>query len=789
MTSAAAGSPGGPGSHLVPIGQTGWNAWRWAILRSAGFAIDGLDRLAAPECAEAADELLKGDCGLAASRFDSQFATATEAVAEAICDIAADPAFITALTWQNPRAVGWIEGAATTVTGAKARSGQRNYDTRRREEIIAKYWQRYCAKNDSVGFFGPVCWVPIDPAAPPVRGAHGPRLVKGSQVCFERWALLALAERIAADPQVRPSLPVTLQAGDTLADGCLLRPARPPQALSDAEAALLSLCDGRRPASDLAIELVATRRAGFRQAADVYAFIGRCAERGLLRWNIDLPMDLGAEAALRGHLQRIADPRARADAVARLDRLCAARDAVAGATGPAGLRAALATLDAEFTKVTGRAPGRRAGEVYAGRTLCHLDAIRDLDLVIGGAVIAKLAPLEPLLLAARWLTAEVAAAFCAELGRLYRDLCGDDPEGSEVPFARLWFLALGPLLGSGAVPEKVTDEFLARWSHVLGLDPVSETASRLDLTAADLNQRVRQAFPASAPGWAVARIHTPDVHLCAPTAEAARRGEFSLVLGELHIGFAGFDTQFFALAHPAPGGLAQAMLADITVSQVRPLSPDDWPRLSARNAEAMIGPDDIQLGFAPAAGADTARLVPVTSLVAFADAGKLTVKAPDGRTWPAVELFASLLGQRVFDSWKLVGGSRHTPRVSVDGMVILREAWRMTVADTALADAIGERSQYLAVRRWRHELGLPERVFILVGTEAKPCYLDLSSPVYTRILCGLLRAAGREGGQATSVTITELLPDAGQAWLTDQSGASYSSELRLQIRDPAVANP
>src|SRR6185437_2139778 len=174
---------------------------------------DGLDELAAPGCAEAADELLDGGGEPigeplerpkgAVPRFDCQFTAATSAGAKAICEIAADPAFITALTWQNPRAAAWIEGAATAATPGPDKAeprpgpGQRNYDTRRREEIIAKYWQRYCVKNDSVGFFGPVCWVQIDPApagAPLVRATHGPGLIKSSQVFFERWALRALAD-------------------------------------------------------------------------------------------------------------------------------------------------------------------------------------------------------------------------------------------------------------------------------------------------------------------------------------------------------------------------------------------------------------------------------------------------------------------------------------------------------------------------------------------------------------------------------------------------------------------
>lgn len=755
------------GRHLVQIGRTGWHAWRWALLRSAGFGIEGLDRLAAAPCAKAADG--------ASEAFDEEFATATVTVAKAVAEIAADPAFLTAVSWQNPGAARWIEGAAAAL-----RVG-RGYDTRRREEIIAKYWQRYCAKNDSVGFFGPICWVSLDPAGPPVRGSHGPGLVRRVHVFFERWALGAVAEMIAADPAARPSLPVALHPGDTLAGGSLLRPSRPPQALSEAEAVLLDLCDGSRAAQDIAGELVAG--AGFRQVADVLALIERCVERGLLRWGIDLPMDLTAEASLREQAERIADPAARAAALASLDRLCAARDAVAAAEGPSGLRAAIGRLEDEFTQITGREPRHREGEVYAGRTLCHMDAVRDIDMVVGGAVIARLASLEPLLLSARWLTAEVAAAFGAELDRLYLDLAAD-AAATEVSFTQLWYLALGPLLGADPVPEKVVAEFRARWCEVLGIDARSERVCRLFFTTAELLARVSKAFPAAAPGWATARIHTPDLHICAPSAQAVEQGDFSLVLGELHIGFAGFDTQFFSLAHPSPDELADGMIADLPGGQVRLLSPDDWPRLSARNAEWMIGPDDVQLGFAPAAGADAARLVPVTSLVVIAEAGQLAVKAPDGRTWPVIELFAALLSQRVFDTWKLVGGASHTPRVTVDGLVMLRETWRVTVAETGLADVSGERDRYLAARRWRRDLGLPERVFMLVGTEAKPCYIDLTSPVYTRILCGMLRAARQQGGPGTLVTITEMLPGVEHAWLTDTNGIRYSSELRLQIRDP-----
>jgi hypothetical protein len=769
------------GPHLVPVAGTGWHAWRWALLRSAGFPADGPAALSAPGCAEAADACLAGR--LTEAEFAGQFAAATETIAGSVWRIAADPAFRTALNWQNPSAAAAVQSAAEAGPQPSRRAG-----VRRREELIGKYWQRYCVKNDTVGFFGPICWVRLEPDGPPVRGGPGPSLWREAHVHFERWALAALAEQIAADPQARPSLPIALPAGDVVADGRLAHPSGTAEALSAAEAALLERCDGRRSAREIARELVDAGTGPFRRESDVYALLERAAERGTVRWGIDLPMDLTAETALRGHVQRIADPGARARAEAAIGRLCAARDATAAARTPEALVAALDGLNTTFSQVTGQAPARNPGQAYAGRTLCHLDATRDLDLTFGPAVLDQLAPIEPLLLSARWLTATVADAVQEMLTDLYRDLAaGADSAG--VPFAKLWFLALGPLLGQDAVPEKVMAEFASRWSAVLGLGTVPAGTSRLEFTVDEILTRVKRAFPAAAPGWAAARIHSPDLHICAQSVDDVRHGRFSLVLGELHIGSAAFDTHFFALGHPSPGELGAAMRADIPVSRVRPLIPDDWPRSSARNAEWMVGPDDAQLGFAPAPGADPGRLVPVTALTVVPDGDTLCVRADDGRQWPVIEMFASLLGLRVYDAWKLVGAPGHTPRITVGGLVLLRETWRTSVADTGLSGISGERDRFLAAREWRRRLGLPERVFVLIGTEPKPCYIDLASPVYTRILCAMLRAAGDRGGPQTPVVVTELLPRPQEAWLTDSEGQRYCSELRLQLRDPVAAGP
>ena len=73
---------------------------------------------------------------------------------------------------------------------------------------------------------------------------------------------------------------------------------------------------------------------------------------------------------------------------------------------------------------------------------------------------------------------------------------------------------------------------------------------------------------------------------------------------------------------------------------------------------------------------------------------------------------------------------------------------------------------------------------VKVGTEVKPCYVDLTSSVSVATLCTMLHAAHAEHGPDVPVTLTELLPAPDQAWVPDAEGRRYFSELRLHIRDP-----
>lgn len=140
----------------APLGP-GWDLWRDFAVRNAGFSVDGLE----------------------------VFGPGDEAAR--LRALAGDARFREAMTWQNPLAV-------TNALGKLAADapGSRR---RRREETVASYWQRYCGKNDTIGFFGPLAWGRIDDDAPPLAARSGP-VVRERAVHLEAWGVQALGEML-----------------------------------------------------------------------------------------------------------------------------------------------------------------------------------------------------------------------------------------------------------------------------------------------------------------------------------------------------------------------------------------------------------------------------------------------------------------------------------------------------------------------------------------------------------------------------------------------------------------
>src|SRR5579872_388908 len=407
------------GGHRVGLAGTSWSVWRDVALRSAGFPADRVLALCDERLACSAD-LASGD---PAGRmvYDQAYGEAAGGLSRAIAGIYADPVFREALTWQNP-------GLAQRLQDAGVGGSRRSKD-RGRELVIASYLQRYCLKNDTIGFFGPVGWASAGQGGPGLVVVPGERLIARRTTYFEVWAIDKVAAEIARQGRVRGWLRPRRTRSVFLEGAVLHRPYRPPVTLTAAELGVLLACDGRRTISDL------LDRAG---EPGTYAVLARLAELGALRLDLEGPADAWPERLLREKLEQIADPDTRAAALAPVDQLIGARDAVAATAGdPERLQQALAGLAETFEQVTGSPATRRAGENYAGRTLVYHDAVRDVRVELGEAVTRALAaPLGLVLDSARWLVNDITARYRVLFAELL-DRESTRRGGAPVPLQRL----------------------------------------------------------------------------------------------------------------------------------------------------------------------------------------------------------------------------------------------------------------------------------------------------------------------------------------------------------------
>ena len=387
----------------------------------------------------------------------------------------------------------------------------------------------------------------------------GEQLIARRTTYFEVWAIDKVAAAIAGQGRVLGWLRPRRTRSVFLAGNVLHRPHRGPVTLTDAELGVLLACDGRRTISDV------LDTAGGPGASAASAVLARLAELGALRLDLEGPADAWPERLLRDKLELIADPDARAAALAPVDQLIRARDAVAATDGdPAGLARALAGLAETFEQVTGAASTRKGGESYAGRTLVYQDAVRDVRVELGEAVTRALAaPLGLVLDSARWLVNDITARYRDYFGELV-DRESARAGGAPVPLQRLLTRA-APYLsagmsgrGVGELAEASVAELQRRWQQVLG--PPS-SPSRHQVRADAIATRAAECFPAHPVAWGGARQHSPDIMIAAACPGEVERGNFLLVLGELHITLNTLSGRLWAEQHPDPARLIAAEAA------------------------------------------------------------------------------------------------------------------------------------------------------------------------------------------------------------------------------------
>jgi hypothetical protein len=614
-----------------------------------------------------------------------------------------------------------------------------------------------------------------------VRIQPGNTLLDVRNVHFEYWCIDALAGKLAEDPELRLDLPPRLMPSVRVDGMTVHYPIARSTQIAHEYLALLGACDGEKSARTIAGELSTDPDLGISEE-DVYGMLAELVEQRLIRWTLEIPTSIQhPEQHLRQTLERLPPSGARDRALDTLASIEAARDAIEKAAGDAvTLDRELGVLEELFSSLTDLAATRQAGKTYAGRTLIYEDTRRNVEVELGTRFLERIGPpLTLLMISARWYTHSVAFAYHRVFRDVYQELRERTGQAS-IDYLQYLEQVLPHFATQKDVAplvRPIVDELHARWTELLG---VSTGAKHIECSAASLLSRVEAAFEAPCPGWPQARYQSPDVMVAAADLESFIRGDFSFVLSEIHTGYHSYYIPIFLNVHPDPVSVFRARHADMG----RPLVANVEPRAGTLRTDQARTPGDfdIELGDARSGRANE-QVLRAAQLVVEEVGGQLVVRTRDGRrSFDVAEAFEGHLLVASATHFTLLPPLPHTPRISIDGLVVTRESWQFSPAELSFALEKSSSERFIGARRWAQRHALPRFIFVRVPHETKPCFVDLTSPIYVEMLARFVR-------QASAVSISEMLPAIDQTWLVDARGGTYTSELRMTVVDPKRWRP
>lgn len=633
---------------------------------------------------------------------------------------------------------------------------ERPSKTRHVERQLISYLQRFCAKNDTASFFGPLNYGDFSGNYVDDLAGPGAESISRREVFMAYWGVLALAETLQADRAVQPYLRprrsplcrLDLQARQVwLPNGQTL-------SLSTQEAHVLGFIDGLRTVQEIAQEAGLT-------AEDVIEYLQRLARAHLVKLYPEPPVTetrpLEWLLAWIGRLPRSCQ--ARTHWLAIIEELKHLQDRFAQASFPER-REILERVEARMTELTGQQARRGDGQIYADRLLLYEECVGGVSPLALGPIFA--AELQRQLAPVLDLYAAHACAVHEQLLAYGKTFLQQNTRRDELSFLDL----IGQVRAQKEdalelLPTSIQDALSAILDDHAGKQEVA-------LRPEDLPLADRSAFAQ------YMLLTSPDVMLLARDEKALRAGDFQVVMAECHDtlmvwGWAiSFHAQQALVQREASAFLARVRgkrtMANVLASKRVKIVPFEYPGPTIEIMATSEKPVE--------------ERIPVHQVTTTLDNDMPRLQAPG---WPGFLLYNGelpTLAHSLFAPPRIVPpritSGAHTPRLTLNKAVIQREQWSVRREELLPGTYQGTSFELLLdMQRAARRLHLPRYLFARMAGERKPVLIDCANYFLLELLAYLLQKNGE-------VTLSEMLPGPDQLWLRGEAG-SYCAELRLSV--------
>ncbi len=283
-------------------------------------------------------------------------------------DIAAHPSFQEAVWLSSPQML--VHGLYPYLE--RWNPDKRTSDSRRVERQIMSYLQRFCAKNETASFFGPLNYGDFAmPIANETFSNSGPTHLQRREAFMAYWGVAALAHAISKDEQVHIHLspqrnPICLLDSEA---GRAVLPGRQNISLGQSNVHLLGFVNGKRSVANIA-------SLAQLPVEQTWISLERLSRVHVILLRLEVPVTvLRPLEWLRDWLQNLPENcSTRVYWIGIVETMLRIQNSFAAAP-LAGKQQLLATIEDLLAEVTGEEGRRGKGEFYADRLLLYEECL------------------------------------------------------------------------------------------------------------------------------------------------------------------------------------------------------------------------------------------------------------------------------------------------------------------------------------------------------------------------------------------------------------------------------